>query len=69
MVVQRKSMQVKYLEENTPADFAAAPIRTAGIAITKHPNAATNERIWARRGDFDERTRWKYTCHGRPPHT
>ena len=40
-----------------PVDFAAAPIKTAGTAITKHPKAATNDKTWARPGDFEERTR------------
>ena len=28
-----------------PVDLAAAPINIAGIAITKHPNDATNDNI------------------------
>ena len=50
-----------------PADLAAAPSNAAGIAATIQPNAPTNDNIWARLGDLEERTRWKYTCHGIPP--
>ena len=39
-----------------PVDFATAPIRTAGIAITMHPNAATIDNPWALFDDFDDNT-------------
>ena len=33
---------------NSPADLAAAPIRTAGIASAIHPKAATKDKTFAR---------------------
>ena len=40
-----------------PADLAAAPINTAGIAMAKQPNDATNDKTCARPPDFEDKTR------------
>lgn len=39
--------------------FAMAPIKTGGMAINTHPNAATYDRICARPAVLLESTRWK----------
>ena len=53
--------------QNSLVDAAIAPIRTAGIAINIAPNDAKNDNPWAYEVFFADSTRWKYTCHGRPP--
>ena len=50
---------VHILYQYTPQPNAAAPINTGGIAIIKHPNAATNDRICAPVDVLQDRTLWK----------
>ena len=50
-----------------PVDFPTAPIRTAGMTITKQPKEPANESMRALVELLLDRTRWKYTCHGIPP--
>ena len=41
---------------------------TDGIAAQKQPRAADIDRTLATEAFFEESTRWKYACHGIPPH-
>ena len=40
-----------------PVEAPIAPMRTAGTAISRHPNEAATERPWAFRAVLHDRTR------------
>lgn len=58
---------ITHFFNNSPVDAPIAPMSTAGIAITMQPKAARNDKTWAYVAEDEERTRWKYACHGIPP--
>ena len=51
-----------------PVLAATAPIRTEGIDSRIQPKPPTTDRVWAVPAVLEDRTRWKYACHGIPPH-
>ena len=50
-----------------PVEAPMAPMSIAGIAMNMHPKEAFRDNIRAFPGVLHDNTRWKYTCHGRPP--
>ena len=57
--IRRKRVVLMLLCYYLPAEAPIAPIRTAGIAISKHPNEAARERPLALAAVLQDSTRWK----------
>jgi hypothetical protein len=57
----KKNNKIEKRQANLRVALAIAPIKTGGMAINKHPKAATYDRICARPAVLLDNTRWKYT--------